>query len=84
MATEVKKKPKKGAAKVRHLGRSKAKAMYRERYYSTVYMARKILHLLKNNSVAEAQSWAAKHVGGMAHFLKLVPRFRKEVEVENS
>ncbi len=69
-------KPKKGASKVRHIGRSKAKELYRTRYYGGVYQERKILHLLKNNGIAAAKKWAEQHPGSMAYFLKLVPRFK--------
>ncbi len=54
---EKSKTPKKGAAKVRHLGRRKAQIA---RYYERTYAPRKIRHLLKNNGVPAAQSWADK------------------------
>lgn len=47
----------KGAAKVKHLGRRKAQIA---RYYERVYAKRKLRHLLLNNGVAAAQSWADK------------------------
>ncbi len=54
---ETSKKPKKGAAKVRHLGRRKAQI---QKYYERVWAKRKLRHLLKNNGVAAARSWADK------------------------
>ena len=47
----------KGAAKVKHLGRRKAQI---QRYYEKVYAKRKLRHLLLNNGVAAARSWADK------------------------
>ncbi len=49
---------KKGASKVRHLGRSKSKI---ERYYASIYPKRKLRHILLNNGVAAAKAWADKY-----------------------
>jgi hypothetical protein len=54
---ELSRKPKKGAAKVRHLGRTKSQIT---RYYEKTYPERKLRHILKNNGINEAKSWAAK------------------------
>jgi len=54
----------KGAAKVKHLGRTKNNIL---RYYAKTYAPRKILHMLKNNGYPFAQSWAMTH--GCAHLL---------------
>jgi hypothetical protein len=48
----------KGAAKVKHLGRKKN---YIAHYYGYVWAPRKLRHMLKNNGYPFAQSWAAKH-----------------------
>jgi len=52
-------RPKKGAPKIKRLGRHKAKI---ERYYANVYPRRKLLRILKNNGVKEARAWAEKHL----------------------
>jgi len=51
-------KPKKGAHKVRNLGRRKAQI---RAYYDKVYAKRKLRHLLQNNGIPAARSWADKH-----------------------
>jgi hypothetical protein len=54
---------KKGAPKVRHLGLHQPRVQRKlQTYYLIVYPRRKILHLLKHNTVDEARSWAAKHM----------------------
>ena len=53
-----------------------------EQYWNHTMIRRKILHLLKNNGIPAAKSWADKHMGGAAAFLDLVPRFEKK-GVEN-
>ena len=57
----VKKRPKKGAAKVRHLGRNKLQI---ERYYARTYYPRKIRHILRNNGtrgMEMARKYAKEH-----------------------
>lgn len=63
-------KPKRGAAKVRHLGRRKAQIA---RYYAAVYYPRKLRRVLKNNGVDAARSYADKH-GMIVEFNKLIQR----------
>ncbi len=48
----------KGAAKVKRLGRNKAKIL---KYYSKVWAPRKIRHMLRHNGYPFAQSWAEKN-----------------------
>lgn len=55
---DVKRRPKRGAAKVRRLGKHKQQI---QRYYERTYPRRKIRHLLRNNTVREARAWAEKH-----------------------
>lgn len=62
-----KRPPKRSAAKVRHLGRSKAKIV---RYYEKTYPQHKIRRILKHNGANAAKSWAAKH-GQSAVLLKI-------------
>ena len=52
------KSPKRGAAKIKHLGSRKALIA---RYYAVVYWPRKLRHVLKNNGVNAAHSYADKH-----------------------
>ena len=59
---------KKGASKVHHLGRHKAKILH---YYEYTYPLRKLRHLLKHNSQADARAWAKKH-GVLAMLDRLV------------
>jgi|GEM_PF-3440206 len=56
---DTSKKPKKGAAKVRRLGRNKAKIA---RYYETAYPTKKLRNILKNNGMPAATSWGMKHM----------------------
>jgi hypothetical protein len=51
----------KGAAKVKHLGRSGPRTQRKLlTYYSSVYAPRKLRHMLKSNGFNFARSWAAK------------------------
>jgi hypothetical protein len=59
---------KKGASKVHHLGRHKAKILH---YYEYTYPLRKLRHLLKHNSQADARAWAKEH-GVLAMLDRLV------------
>jgi len=59
---------KKGASKVRHLGRHKAKIAH---YYEYTYPLRKLRHLLKHNSEKDARIWAKEH-GAQVLLSKLV------------
>ena len=52
-------RPKKGAPKIKRLGRHKAKI---ERYYAKVYPRHKLLRILKNNGIKAAKAWADKHL----------------------
>jgi len=61
---------KKGAAKVRHLGRRKSQIA---RYYAVTYYPRKLRHVFRNNGVNAARSYADKH-GLYREFDKLVQR----------
>jgi hypothetical protein len=58
---------KKGASKVRHLGRHKAKIL---RYYEVTYPLRKLRRIIRNNKESEAKAWAMKH-GVMPMFDRL-------------
>ena len=73
---ETSKKPKRGAAKVRHLGRRKAQIA---RYYDYTYPRRKLLHILKNNGLDAARSWAAKH--GVTAILTALAKQRERIVV---
>ena len=55
---EASKRPKRGAAKVRHLGRHKAKIAH---YYDKIYPLHKLTRILKHNGPQAARSWAMKH-----------------------
>lgn len=55
---EKTKTQKKGAAKVRHLGRRKAQIA---RYYAVTYRPRKLRRVFKNNGANAARAYADKH-----------------------
>lgn len=55
---ETSRKPKKGAAKVRHLGRKKNKIL---RYYAQIYPRTKLRRILRHNGINSARSWAMKN-----------------------
>jgi hypothetical protein len=67
---DLSKKPKKGAAKVRHLGRRKTQIA---RYYANTYPRHKIRRILKNNGFSAAQSWAMSR-GFIGIFFELTGR----------
>jgi hypothetical protein len=59
---------KKGASKVHHLGRHKAKIL---QYYERTYPLRKLRRILKHNKQADARAWAKEH-GALPLFDRLV------------
>jgi hypothetical protein len=59
---------KKGASKVHHLGRHKAKILH---YYEYTFPLRKLKRLLKHNSEKDARAWA-KEYGVLAMLDRLV------------
>jgi len=61
-------KPKKGAAKVRHLGRKKNQIA---RYYAQTYPKKKITNILRHQGAEAARSWALAH-DALRVYLELV------------
>lgn len=71
-------RPKKGAAKVRHLGRRKAQIA---KYYAQTYAPRKLRHILKNNGVDAARSWADKNAESRVALRKIAEKMGIDIEV---
>ena len=76
MAEAKKQHGRKGAAKVKHLGRRKEQIA---RYYARTYVPRKLRHILKNNGVDAARSWADKNVESRVALRKIAEELGIEV-----
>uniref|UniRef100_A0A6M3LCB4 Uncharacterized protein n=1 Tax=viral metagenome TaxID=1070528 RepID=A0A6M3LCB4_9ZZZZ len=68
----------KGAPKIKHLGRTEARTKRRLlEYYGKRYPSKKIRNILKNGgTIPDAQSWAAKY-GVIPMFLAIIEEYKE-------